>query len=407
MFKSRSSHLIISIVFACIVVGLSVIVQHPAERATSLEISTPDTIVPGGTLITNTTWTLAASPYIVQGSVFIPTGITLTIQPGVEVQFDGGGFILRANSGGTLDAQGTAAQPITFTSAISVPHAGDWSGIQALGGGNLQLDFCDVAYAGSSGANGTLDLETSAAQVSNCRIHDGATAGIYLSGVGITPTLQSVQVDHNAGLGVNQSTLDMNPTYHNLMLANNGTDAVAVASGNASHPVVLDGSPAALNGAPIILPGVGLYAGSVLTITPGTRLLMQANSTLDVYQGALNAVGTTDQPITFTSVMTTPHAGDWRGIVLRSAQPARLGYCDLSEAGGSTASSVLEIDTPATQVQVNNCRIHDGAADWPLFEWSGHHADLAVGTRGSQFGYRRRSESTGHEPGISQLSADR
>ena len=44
------------------------------------------TIIAGGNLI-NQTWTLAGSPYIVQGDVTIPAGAFLTIEAGVDVQF--------------------------------------------------------------------------------------------------------------------------------------------------------------------------------------------------------------------------------------------------------------------------------------------------------------------------------
>ena len=44
------------------------------------------TVVPGGSL-GDTTWSLAGSPYVVQGDVTVLAGATLTIDPGVEVRF--------------------------------------------------------------------------------------------------------------------------------------------------------------------------------------------------------------------------------------------------------------------------------------------------------------------------------
>jgi hypothetical protein len=45
------------------------------------------TAVSGG-IYQNTTWTLAGSPYIVNSSIVVFPGNTLTIQPGVEIQIN-------------------------------------------------------------------------------------------------------------------------------------------------------------------------------------------------------------------------------------------------------------------------------------------------------------------------------
>lgn len=70
-----------------------------------------------GTINTNTTWSLVQSPYIVQGDdVTVSSGITLTIEPGVEVLLEHGHSVI---VDGTLNAQGTATTPITFTAYYS------------------------------------------------------------------------------------------------------------------------------------------------------------------------------------------------------------------------------------------------------------------------------------------------
>jgi hypothetical protein len=63
-----------------------------------------------GAINSNTTWTSASSPYYFTGNVFINSSVTLTIQPGVRVNFNG--FYLRVN--GTLNAQGTTSNKIVF-----------------------------------------------------------------------------------------------------------------------------------------------------------------------------------------------------------------------------------------------------------------------------------------------------
>jgi hypothetical protein len=96
------------------------------------------TTVAGGSLSLDTVWTAANSPYVLQGDLTVPSGKTLTIQPGVEVQLmqgdtlasglDAGRTELTIN--GTLLAQGSAQSPIVFhypgSTAISL-----WYGVVA------------------------------------------------------------------------------------------------------------------------------------------------------------------------------------------------------------------------------------------------------------------------------------
>ncbi len=75
-------------------------------------------------------------PYLVKGTYIIPTGVTVTVQPGAIVKGDKAtkGLIL-VQPGGRLVANGTAAEPIVFTSSQGVGERdrGDWAGIVLLG----------------------------------------------------------------------------------------------------------------------------------------------------------------------------------------------------------------------------------------------------------------------------------
>ena len=84
----------------------------------------------------DTTWTLAGSPYILTSNVVIEVGITLTIEPGVEIRFNSGTGLYISQYRiydnwyhGALVAEGTADNPIIFTSNAATPSPGDWKGI--------------------------------------------------------------------------------------------------------------------------------------------------------------------------------------------------------------------------------------------------------------------------------------
>jgi hypothetical protein len=120
-----------------------------------------DTTV-GGTISTDTTWDLAGSPYIVTSNITVKGTdgadaiTTLQIEPGVEVRMTlSRQFIVGGTSGdpGALVAQGTAAQPIVFTSDAATPAAGDWYGFRFYAtsdDASTILDHCTVGYAGST-----------------------------------------------------------------------------------------------------------------------------------------------------------------------------------------------------------------------------------------------------------------
>src|SRR5437762_1176912 len=114
-----------------------------------------------GFINANTNWTLAGSPYIVVGNALLSHGYTLTIDPGVVVKFDSATAL---QIDGEMDAIGTAANRITFTSNQTVAAAGDWGKIHFSDtctdavfdqqGNYLSgsiMKYCDISYGGGAG----------------------------------------------------------------------------------------------------------------------------------------------------------------------------------------------------------------------------------------------------------------
>jgi hypothetical protein len=90
-------------------------------------------------ITSNTTWT-ASNTYLLQGPIYVKNNATLTIEPGTVILGDKNstGAALFITKGAKLMAEGTANEPIVFTSNQPVGQrgAGDWGGIVLLGKAN-------------------------------------------------------------------------------------------------------------------------------------------------------------------------------------------------------------------------------------------------------------------------------
>jgi len=139
-----------------------------------------------GTLAANQSL-LGTYVYVVTNNVVVPEGITLTINPGAILKFAAAaGITVQAGTvqaPGTLNALGTLAQPITFTSlnddsvggdtngdgGSTKPAPGDWVGLSISG--LAALDHCNITYGGNTGsgvgASGVIIVEAATLNLSN------------------------------------------------------------------------------------------------------------------------------------------------------------------------------------------------------------------------------------------------
>ncbi|MCC3159937.1 T9SS type A sorting domain-containing protein [Hymenobacter sp. 15J16-1T3B] len=177
-----------------------------AQTCTSTPASAIVT-VPASTITTNTTWT-NDKIYVLDGFVYVDNGATLTIQPGTIIKGNlatKGSLIIRR--GAKIDARGTAAQPIVFTSNQPAGQraAGDWGGLiicgaapQNLAGdptieGGVVANFGGNNPADNSGFLQYVRIEfPGVAFLPNNEIN-----GLTLGAVGSGTTIDHVQVSYS------------------------------------------------------------------------------------------------------------------------------------------------------------------------------------------------------------------
>lgn len=88
-----------------------------------------------GVISSNTTWTKANSPYTVTGNIQVNVGNTLSIEPGVTINFSPNTYLKVL---GNIIAQGTLSDSIIFKSANNEK----WSGIQLISSStNINSDY--------------------------------------------------------------------------------------------------------------------------------------------------------------------------------------------------------------------------------------------------------------------------
>ncbi len=91
---------------------------------------------------------------VILASPNIWNGAKLTVKPGSILKFPAG---KRIDVNGTLIADGTAAQPITFTSSAATPTPGSWYGIYFLAAGTAsRISYATISYGGGDAAQESL-----------------------------------------------------------------------------------------------------------------------------------------------------------------------------------------------------------------------------------------------------------
>jgi len=190
-----------------------------------------------GNIATNTTWT-ASSTYVIDGTLTVNAGTTLTIPAATVVKF--ANATSKISVSGSLVADSAASSSrIYFTSikddavggdtngdgGATSPAAGDWDGIKVNAGGVATLNFISARYGGSGGPMlwnyaGTLDLN-------NSEIASSSNTGIFHSSGATQLIVRACDIhNNNYGIFVDDSslvTIGSNNIHGNVVGVNDNT----------------------------------------------------------------------------------------------------------------------------------------------------------------------------------------
>jgi uncharacterized repeat protein (TIGR01451 family) len=316
---------------------LFIIGNHWSGAAQANEISSTNLFIDSnrvgptdvsGPITENTTWNTAGSPYRVTGDVTVNYGVTLTIDPGVVVKFNTGGY-RKLIVDGTLTAVGTTGNPIIFTSlddnthggtttgSDGNPEPGDWGGIIFNAGSTgSTLAHTSIFYGGSFVyPHAPVDLLTS-----DVDVHDNTIQWSKYVGLRIT-----------SSDGINPFQIQANTFISNTdwamyaMLDNEDVDLIMegnTSTGSTYNGLGIEGT---ISGTVtysntgtfpfIINKEITVREDAELTIPPGTVMKFRTDAWYEdlVVNGSLIAQGTAADPIIFTSLDDDAHGGVTRG----------------------------------------------------------------------------------------------
>jgi parallel beta-helix repeat protein len=114
-----------------VVASFAGLINNSTDNATA---GTPKS----GTISSDDVWDIAGSPYWIEGNVTVVSGANLTIDPGVDVRFNGFYSLFIE---GNLDATGA-----NFTSNLSSPGVGNWDRMQINLTGHAEINNSNISY---------------------------------------------------------------------------------------------------------------------------------------------------------------------------------------------------------------------------------------------------------------------
>ena len=325
---------------------------------------------------------MGGTVYLVSSSLIVPSGATLTVQPGAILKFAPG---VNCDVFGTLNSNGTPAAPVIFTSLRDDSAGGDSNGDGPSAG--APGDWAQVVFRSNSdassianldlrfaGAGGQAAVELNAADITiaGLRLRDVGGPGLDANGDS-APTVIASTFDSGTVAVVGLRLTAFSGFSGNSAFGNSVGDYIQPSSDvvDSNSSISADN----LIGGVLVLafnPVIG--AGAELTLEEGVVVKFSGPRLIDVL-GTLTCNGSAASPVVFTSLaddailgdtgkngQSAGAPGDWNRLLFRSISDAsRLSGTEIRFAGSGGAAA---IDLIAADITLENSRIEDcmGAA---------------------------------------------
>lgn len=176
----------------------------------------------------------ANKTYKMTGAVIVNSGAELTIPAGTKILCTGGtATYLAVAQGGKLFSNGTAANPVIFTSGAATPAKADWGGIvicgkapinSAAAGGTAVSEVASLPYGGSAADDSNGSITYTQIRWAGARFNASKEYnGLSLFGVGNGTKIEGIAVIDGADDGIEFFGGTVNVS--NIVSINNDDDA--------------------------------------------------------------------------------------------------------------------------------------------------------------------------------------
>lgn len=379
-----------------------------------------------GDITDSRTWT-PDNLYILDGDLYVAPSGVLTIQAGVQVKVQ---YSFALNVDGQLILQGTAQNPVVFTSnrdnsfggdtdpGSTPPAPGDWKGITLLylsGPGSPNFQNARVRYASTglyfqnqtgspldkpitgstfdynqTGVNLDSAVGDITSLVQNNKFQNNDLGmEIQSNTLGNSfPTLQGNLFDHNTGFPL----LLRGGSFPNAYLDNtfnaNGRQGIAVADtidiGGAWPKVAVSPTPGAVILPYVVEDYVEVAQGVTLQLPAGLVVKAGGYAIFEVY-GRLELLGSATERVVFTSIHDDNYGGNTDGALIDPASDPWYGLELFYQGGLSTSSfqhAVVSYAVSGLMVTNQAAGVYSPTIGSSTFKYNGFGVNLLVGAAG-------------------------